>query len=83
MACFGSALWTFIITCLDVDKRMCHIFECVLENAFRRKLTERDTYLASRGKAEGPHDPVRRHGVKRLSVLFSLPYWKVCALTCS
>ena len=39
VACFGSAFWTFIITCLDADKRMCHIFECVLENAFRRKLT--------------------------------------------
>jgi hypothetical protein len=39
VTCFGSAFWTFIITCLDADKRMCHIFECVLENAFRRKLT--------------------------------------------
>lgn len=39
VTCFGSAFWTFIITCLDDDKRMCHIFECVLENAFRRKLT--------------------------------------------
>ena len=44
---------------------------------------ERNTYLASGGKAEGPHDPLRTHGVKRLLVLFSLPYWKVCALTCS
>jgi hypothetical protein len=39
VTCFRSAFWTFIITCLDADKRMCHIFECVLENVFRRKLT--------------------------------------------
>jgi hypothetical protein len=39
VTCFRSAFWTFIITCLDADKHMCHIFDCVLENAFRRKLT--------------------------------------------
>ena len=39
VTCFGSVFRTFIITCSDVDKRMCHIFECVFENAFRRKLT--------------------------------------------
>ena len=40
---------------------------------------ERNSYLASGGRAEGPDDPVRKHGVKRLSILFSLPYWKVSA----
>ena len=40
---------------------------------------ERNSYLASGGRAESPDDPVRKHGVKRLSILFSLPYWKVSA----
>lgn len=44
---------------------------------------ERDSYLASRGRVEGPDDPARTHGVKKLSILFSLPYWKVSALNYS
>ena len=42
---------------------------------------EREAYIASGGRADGPADPVRRHGVKRISALYSLPYWKVWAMS--
>lgn len=38
---------------------------------------EREAYLAAGGRGNGPNDPVKDHGVKRLSALFQLPYWKV------
>ena len=38
---------------------------------------ERDAYIHNGGVASAPTDPVRCHGVKRLSALFSLPYWQV------
>ncbi|KAG0594066.1 hypothetical protein M758_UG045000 [Ceratodon purpureus] len=44
---------------------------------------EREQYLREGGVRGGEGDPVRRHGVKRLSKLFTLPYWEVSAFTCS
>lgn len=38
---------------------------------------QRDNYLRDGGVIHATDDPVRQHGVKRLSILFSLPYWEV------
>lgn len=35
---------------------------------------ERALYVTSGGRVDGENDPVKVHGVKRLSVLFLLPY---------
>jgi hypothetical protein len=40
--------------------------------------TERSEFLAAGGQENSYEDPVKRHGVKRRSILFDLPYWKVC-----
>jgi hypothetical protein len=42
-----------------------------------RRGKERQNYLAGGGEKDGVDDPVRIHGVKRLSVFFLLLYWKV------
>jgi hypothetical protein len=39
--------------------------------------TERSEFLAAGGHENSMEDPVKRHGVKRRSILFDLPYWKV------
>jgi len=38
---------------------------------------ERELYIAIGGVEDGEEDPVKRHGVKQVSVLFELSYWKV------
>ena len=38
---------------------------------------ERAAYIVSGGRQDGEDDPVKRHGVKRVSALFQLPYWAV------
>lgn len=43
----------------------------------RRCAEEREHFLASGGAEDDDEDPVRTHGVKRLSALFELPYWEV------
>ena len=37
----------------------------------------REVFIAEGGIVEDPVDPVRRYGIKRVSILFRLPYWKV------
>jgi len=39
--------------------------------------TERSAFLAGGGLENSMEDPVKRHGVKRRSIWFDLPYWKV------
>ena len=36
--------------------------------------------LAAGGQESSIEDPVKRHDVKRRSLLFDLPYWKVCII---
>jgi len=43
--------------------------------------TARSTFLADGGVENSVADPVKLHGVKRRSILFDLPYWKVKFLT--
>ena len=38
---------------------------------------ERQRWLNNGGRPMGEGDPVKRHGVKRLSILYRLPYWQV------
>ena len=38
---------------------------------------EREEWLRNGGTKGSVDDPVRRHGVKRVSALFTLPYWEV------
>ena len=38
---------------------------------------ERVAYLGSGGRQDGEDDLVKQHGVKRVSVLYELPYWAV------
>ena len=38
---------------------------------------ERSEWLRNGGVEDSEGDPVKRHGVKRASVLFALPYWQV------
>lgn len=38
---------------------------------------ERVAYIADGGRENGEDDPVKKHGVKRVSMLFQLPYWAV------
>jgi hypothetical protein len=40
--------------------------------------TERNTFIVACGQENSIDDPVKRHGVKRRSIWFDLPYWKVC-----
>ena len=35
-------------------------------------------FLRNGGVEDSAADPVKEHGVKRASILFALPYWKVC-----
>ena len=42
---------------------------------------EREMYLASGGRENGDDDPVKVNGVKRVSILFKLPYWAVSCHT--
>jgi hypothetical protein len=47
-----------------------------------RATRDRETYLLGReggrlGRPDGPLDPYRRHGVRRRSRLYDLPYWQV------
>jgi hypothetical protein len=39
--------------------------------------TERADFIAEGGAENSNEDPVKLHGVKRRSILFDLPYWKV------
>ena len=39
---------------------------------------ERSQWLRNAGVEDSDGDPVKQHGVKRVSILFALPYWKVC-----
>lgn len=41
---------------------------------------ERGEWLKNGGTKGSEEDPVSRHGVKRVSALFSLPYWEVKCL---
>ena len=41
---------------------------------------ERAQYLAQGGRPDGENDPVKLHGVKRVSSLYQLPYWSVSLL---
>ena len=41
---------------------------------------QRSKYLSSGGVENGNDDPVKLHGVKRHSIFFELPYWKVSSL---
>ena len=43
----------------------------------RRCGEEREEWIRGGGVPGAEGDPVRRHGVKRVSALFSLPYWEV------
>lgn len=38
----------------------------------------RAEFLRNGGVEDSAGDPVKEHGVKRASILFALPYWKVC-----
>ena len=38
----------------------------------------RAEWLREGGVVDSDEDPVKQHGVKRASILFALPYWKVC-----
>jgi hypothetical protein len=42
---------------------------------------ERVEYLEFGGQEDDGDDPVKVHGVKRASILFELPYWKVSITT--
>ena len=44
----------------------------------RRLGEERELYISNGGAEDVDDDPVKSHGIKRLSVLFELPYWEVC-----
>jgi hypothetical protein len=46
-------------------------------NDIRRMAEERSVYLSGGGREDGDQEPVKLNGVKRLSVLFLLPYWAV------
>lgn len=37
----------------------------------------RSAWLRNGGTEDSPDDPVKTHGVKRASILYALPYWKV------
>lgn len=39
---------------------------------------EREQYLHDGGIEESDNDPVKKHGVKRASIFYRLPYWAVC-----
>ena len=39
--------------------------------------TARSNFLAGGGAENSNGDPVKLHGVKRRSIFFDLPYWKV------
>ena len=39
--------------------------------------TQRSSFLANGGLENSDDDPVKLHGVKRCSIFFLLPYWKV------
>lgn len=39
---------------------------------------ERETFLKNGGVPKSVGDPVHKHGIKRVSILYRLPYWKVC-----
>lgn len=39
--------------------------------------TERSEFLRDGGVENSSEDPVKLHGVKRRSIFFDLPYWKV------
>jgi hypothetical protein len=43
----------------------------------RRRGEARERWLNAGGIAGNENDPVKRHGVKRHSLLFKLPYWDV------
>ena len=40
----------------------------------------RSEFLRNGGVEDSAADPVKLHGVKRASILFALPYWKVCGV---
>ena len=42
-----------------------------------RMAEEREIYPASGSREDGDDDPVKMNGVKRVSILFKLPYWAV------
>ena len=42
-----------------------------------RMAEERVAFIAGGGRRDGDDDPVKEHGVKRVSVLYDLPYWVV------
>ena len=37
----------------------------------------RESFLQLGGRANSKHDPVKKTGVKRVSIFFDLPYWEV------
>ena len=37
----------------------------------------RESYLQCGGRRNGEHDPMKRTGIKRISIFFQLPYWEV------
>ena len=46
---------------------------------FMQQAADRTNWLRNGGVENSEGDPVKIHDVKRLSILFALPYWKVCA----
>ena len=40
----------------------------------------RVAWLRDGGVEDSPEDPVKEHGIKRVSILFALPYWKVSGI---
>ena len=42
-----------------------------------RQGMERSQFLRNGGVEDSNDDPVKQHGVKRVSILYALPYWKV------
>jgi len=50
----------------------------IAEEVFRWG-TEKSNFLANGGVKNSDNDPMKWHGVKRASIFFLLPYWKVRA----
>jgi len=46
-------------------------------------VAEFEVWKASKNREGGGGDPSKVHGVKCMSILFKLPYWKVSLIVCS
>ena len=43
-----------------------------------QRAVEFQAWMSTRNRDGGPRDPSKQFGMKRLSILYRLPYWKVC-----